>query len=65
MADGRVLMFAEYGPADGLPVLTFHALPLLRDKLQRPGLRTTLYAAMLFFIITNAGIPGAFIYFRF
>ena len=28
--DGRVLMFAEYGPADGLPVLTFHGTPQCR-----------------------------------
>ena len=29
-ADGRVLMFAEYGPADGLAVLTFHGTPQCR-----------------------------------
>lgn len=28
--DDRVLMFAEYGPADGLPVLTFHGTPQCR-----------------------------------
>jgi pimeloyl-ACP methyl ester carboxylesterase len=33
--DGRVLMFAEYGPADGLPVLTFHGTPQCRLRVQR------------------------------
>lgn len=28
--DGRVLMFAEYGPPDGLPVLSFHGTPQCR-----------------------------------
>lgn len=28
--DGRVLMFAEYGPADGLPLLSFHGTPQCR-----------------------------------
>ena len=28
--DGRVLMFAEYGPGDGLPVLSFHGTPQCR-----------------------------------
>ena len=34
-ADGRVLMFAEYGPADGLPVLTFHGTPQCRLRIAR------------------------------
>ena len=29
-SDGRVLMFAEYGPVDGLPVLSFHGTPQCR-----------------------------------
>ena len=33
--DGRVLMFAEYGPADGLPVLTFHGTPQCRLRIAR------------------------------
>jgi pimeloyl-ACP methyl ester carboxylesterase len=33
--DGRVLMFAEYGPADGLPVLTFHGTPQCRLRVER------------------------------
>jgi pimeloyl-ACP methyl ester carboxylesterase len=28
--DGRVIMFAEYGPPDGLPVLSFHGTPQCR-----------------------------------
>lgn len=31
--DGRTLMFAEYGPADGLPVLTFHGTPQCRLRI--------------------------------
>lgn len=31
--DGRVLMFAEYGPVDGLPVLTFHGTPQCRLRI--------------------------------
>jgi pimeloyl-ACP methyl ester carboxylesterase len=31
--DGRVLMFAEYGPVDGLPVLSFHGTPQCRLRL--------------------------------
>jgi pimeloyl-ACP methyl ester carboxylesterase len=34
-SDGRVLMFAEYGPADGLPVLTFHGTPQCRLRVAR------------------------------
>jgi alginate O-acetyltransferase complex protein AlgI len=48
-----------------LPVLAFHAMPLAGDFFARKGVRHTLYALMLFFIISNAGVPGAFIYFRF
>ena len=33
--DGRVLMFAEYGPADGLPVLSFHGTPQCRLRVER------------------------------
>jgi pimeloyl-ACP methyl ester carboxylesterase len=33
--DGRVLMFAEYGPADGLPVLSFHGTPQCRLRVAR------------------------------
>lgn len=33
--DGRLLMFAEYGPADGLPVLTFHGTPQCRLRIAR------------------------------
>jgi pimeloyl-ACP methyl ester carboxylesterase len=33
--DGRVLMFAEYGRADGLPVLTFHGTPQCRLRVER------------------------------
>jgi hypothetical protein len=32
---GRVLMFAEYGPADGLPVLTFRGTPQCRLRVER------------------------------
>lgn len=28
--DGRLLMFAEYGPVDGVPLLTFHGTPQCR-----------------------------------
>jgi len=48
-----------------LPVLAFHAVPLARAFFARPGIRTSLYALMLFLIVSNAGVPGAFIYFRF
>ena len=33
--DGRALMFAEYGPADGLPVLSFHGTPQCRLRVER------------------------------
>lgn len=33
--DGRALMFAEYGPADGMPVLTFHGTPQCRLRVER------------------------------
>lgn len=43
--DGRVLMFAEYGRADGLPVLSFHGTPQCR-----------LRAALTVKVITELGI---------
>jgi pimeloyl-ACP methyl ester carboxylesterase len=33
--DARVLMFAEYGPSDGFPVLTFHGTPQCRLRVER------------------------------
>ena len=48
-----------------LPVLAYHALPLVRGLFDKPLARTSAYAVMLFLIITNSGVPGAFIYFRF
>jgi pimeloyl-ACP methyl ester carboxylesterase len=33
--DGRVIMFAEYGPPDGLPVLSFHGTPQCRLAVAR------------------------------
>jgi alginate O-acetyltransferase complex protein AlgI len=48
-----------------LPVFVYHALPLLRDRgieLQRQAWP---YVIMLFLLLTNSGIPGAFIYFQF
>ena len=32
--DGRVLMFAEYGPVDGVPVLAFHGTPQCRLRVE-------------------------------
>ena len=43
--DGRMLMFAEYGPADGVPVLTFHGTPQCR-----------LRVALTVDVITDLGI---------
>lgn len=43
--DGRVLMFAEYGPVDGVPVLAFHGTPQCRLRVE-PTIR----------IVTDLGI---------
>lgn len=44
-AEGRVLMFAEYGPVDGLPILSFHGTPQCR-----------LRVALTVEVITDLGI---------
>ena len=44
-ADGRVLTFAEYGPVDGLPILSFHGTPQCR-----------LRVALTVDVITDLGI---------
>jgi pimeloyl-ACP methyl ester carboxylesterase len=43
--DGRLLMFAEYGPSDGVPVLSFHGTPQCR-----------LAAAWTVAVVTELGI---------
>jgi alginate O-acetyltransferase complex protein AlgI len=47
------------------PILLYHVMPAIRFYWAPVFTSRWTYAAMLVLIVTNAGIPGAFIYFRF
>lgn len=51
-----------------IPVLAYHAIYLIREKLKFkiPSIfEAAVYAILLFLLLTNTGEPGAFIYFQF
>jgi alginate O-acetyltransferase complex protein AlgI len=51
-----------------LPVIIYHLLYLLPDSIKQNQLKMAkpiFYGTMLFLLLTNAGVPGSFIYFRF